>query len=80
MTIALWCLLAALSGTALAWGQEGDVPPRPVAADVGVEVLTRGPVHEAFAEAVMSNPEPGLIISKAPPTPIEELPPELIHG
>ena len=40
------------------------------------EVLTRGPVHEAFAESVSYDPEAGLIISTAPPEDIEELPPE----
>jgi hypothetical protein len=42
----------------------------------GVEVLTRGPVHEAFAETVSFNPEPGIVIPKAPPEAIEELPPD----
>ncbi len=43
-------------------------------AEDGVEVLTRGPVHEAFAEAVSFDPQPGLIVTSAPPEPIEELP------
>lgn len=47
-----------------------------VEADADVQILTRGPVHEAFAESVSSQPEPGLIVSVAPPEPIEELPPE----
>lgn len=42
----------------------------------GAEVLTRGPVHEAFAGMVTFNPEPGVVISKAPPEVIEEMPPE----
>ena len=41
----------------------------------GVEVLTRGPVHEAFAGMVTFNPVPGVIVTKAPPVPIEEVPP-----
>jgi hypothetical protein len=41
-----------------------------------VEVLTRGPVHEAFAESVSFDPQPGMIIRSAPPENIEELPPE----
>jgi hypothetical protein len=41
----------------------------------GAEVLTRGPVHEAFAGIVTFNPEPGVIVTKAPPVPIEEIPP-----
>jgi len=41
-----------------------------------VQVLTRGPVHEAFAESISYEPQPGLIISSRVPEPIEELPPE----
>ena len=41
-----------------------------------VQVLTRGPVHEAFAETVTFDPEPGIVIPKAPPAAIEELPPD----
>jgi hypothetical protein len=44
--------------------------------DDGYEVLTRGPVHEAFAGTVTYDPEPGIIIDTAPPAAIEELPPE----
>jgi hypothetical protein len=39
-------------------------------------VLTRGPVHEAFAETVTFDPEPGIVVPKAPPAAIEELPPD----
>ena len=42
----------------------------------GVQVLTRGPVHEAFAETVTFDPEPGIVVPKAPPAAIEELPPD----
>ena len=41
----------------------------------GVQVLTRGPVHEAFAGMVTYNPEPGIVVTKAPPAAIEEIPP-----
>lgn len=47
-----------------------------VEADSDVQILTRGPVHEAFAESVSAQPEAGLIVAVAPPEPIEELPPE----
>ena len=40
------------------------------------EVMTRGPVHEAFATAVTFDPQPGLTISVKPPEPVDELPPE----
>src|SRR5262249_23629866 len=42
----------------------------------GVEVLTKGPVHEAYAEPETVNPEPGPIVPKQPPEAIEEVPPE----
>lgn len=45
-------------------------------ADQGVEVLTRGPVHEAFAETITFDPQPGIVVPKAPPEAIEELPPD----
>jgi hypothetical protein len=51
-------------------GQEGQ--PQQDAA----EELTRGPIHEAFAGPVVFNPKPGVIVPKAPPAPIEELPPD----
>ncbi|RYD23153.1 MAG: hypothetical protein EOP88_05425, partial [Verrucomicrobiaceae bacterium] len=42
----------------------------------GAEVLTRGPVHEAFASAVSYNAEVGIIVSNRPPDVIDELPPD----
>jgi len=42
----------------------------------GVQVLTRGPVHEAFAETVTFNPEPGILVPRAPRAIIEEVPPD----
>ena len=41
-----------------------------------MEVLTRGPVHEAFAETMTFDPEPGIVVRKAAPEAIEEMPPE----
>ena len=38
------------------------------------QALTRGPLHEAFAE-VYAEPEPGLTVEKEPPEPIDEIPP-----
>ena len=35
-----------------------------------------GPIHEAFAQPVDIQPEPGPIIPKAPPAAVEELPPD----
>ncbi len=41
-----------------------------------VQVLTRGPVHEAFAEPVSFEPAAAVIVSRAPVQPIEEIPPD----
>ena len=72
------CVVTALVilGSGFGWdaaiaAQEGRTD-----AEDGVEVLTRGPVHEAFAETVTFDPEPGVVVTKAPPESIEELPPE----
>lgn len=46
------------------------------ASENGVEELTRGPVHEAFAASVSYNPEPGILVRSAPPSLIEEIPPD----
>jgi hypothetical protein len=41
-----------------------------------IQVLDSGPIHEAFAEAIAFDPEPGIVAPKAPPALIEEIPPE----
>jgi WXXGXW repeat (2 copies) len=41
-----------------------------------VEVLARGPVHEAYAEPSEREPAPTPIIPKEPPKPVEEVPPD----
>lgn len=76
-TIASWLLAGAL----IVCG--GDLTGRPLVAQdsqaestEGIEVLTRGPVHEAFAGTISFHPEAGVVVPKAPPEPIEELPPE----
>ncbi len=50
-------------------------PPDPTPRD-GVEVLARGPVHEAFAEPTQTRPEPSVVEPKQPPAAIDELPPD----
>jgi hypothetical protein len=60
-------------------GNQGDPAPGaadPAASNDEMEVLTRGPVHEAFAETVSLNPQPGPVVPKAAPEAIEELPPD----
>lgn len=70
------------SGIVLGSGAGLFIFPIPAAAqaatdEAGYEELTRGPVHEAFAESVNFNPTPGIIVDVAPPDPVDELPPEL---
>jgi hypothetical protein len=49
--------------------------PDPMQQD-GVEVLTRGPVHEAYAAPEGLDPKPTPIVPKAPPEPVPEQPPD----
>ncbi len=70
-----------LTTTTLAVGQD-TAPPIPASApavESGAEldVLTRGPVHEAFAEQSSPNPRAGIIASTAPPEPVNEVPPDM---
>ncbi len=73
-----WCMVAALAalGTCCALHKTILAQPSPSNAEQGVQVLTRGPVHEAFAETVTFDAEPGIVVPKAPPAAIEELPPD----
>ncbi|MEX2560768.1 MAG: hypothetical protein WD403_12680, partial [Pirellulales bacterium] len=73
-----WCRVVALAALGVNFGSNEACAARPAAADAeeGVEVLTRGPVHEAFADTVTFDPEPGIVVPRAPPAAIEELPPE----
>jgi len=52
------------------------VEKTPLMPEEDVQVLASGPVHEAFAEAVALNPEPGITAPKAPPPLIKEIPPD----
>src|SRR5947209_2617983 len=72
-------LLALAAMAAIAAGTRPPIAQQvPVADDgSGMQVLTQGPVHEAFAEPVVYDPQPSPVIPKQPPAPIEEIPPEL---
>jgi len=79
------------AGAAIAYAQPTLVDPNqppvnpPVAATENVtpanneqvEVVTRGPVHEAFAESLQVDTKNQLVVEKKPPDPIEEVPPEV---
>lgn len=56
-------------------GLAGWLTASTYAAD-GIEVLARGPVHEAYAEPSEREPKPSPVIPKEPPKAIEELPPD----
>ena len=62
--------------SALMAGAALIAPAQVYAQQQGVEELTRGPVHEAFATTVNYDPEPGLLVRTAPPEMIEEIPPD----
>src|SRR5579864_6730428 len=55
-------------------GQAQNAPP-PIPAEEQPEVLTRGPVHEAFAEPVTMQNQAGVVAPTQPPPNIEETPP-----
>jgi hypothetical protein len=60
--------------------QAQDAPPAAPAPEEidsqGAQVLTRGPVHEAFATPVVHDPAPGPVVPKEPPAPVPELAPD----
>ncbi|HEY2414429.1 MAG TPA: hypothetical protein VGI40_19445 [Pirellulaceae bacterium] len=71
----------------LAWAQPELTPPAPPpnalppnvlpeqpAEQEGVEALTKGPIHEAFADPAMPDPQPSPVIAKAPPADVPEQP------
>jgi hypothetical protein len=72
-TIALAGMLTCLAVRGPLVAQDIDVN---VNINTGVQIETRGPVHEAFAEPVVFGAEPALAVAQPPPQPIDELPPE----
>lgn len=52
-----------------------DLPQIPEVPE-DLNVLTRGPLHEAFASAHQADPQPATLVFKAPPELIDEVPPE----
>ncbi len=54
----------------------GDSGQIEIGVESEYETLTRGPLHEAFAEPIVANPEPGFIVLQSPPPPINEIAPE----
>ncbi|HMO35662.1 MAG TPA: YXWGXW repeat-containing protein [Gemmatales bacterium] len=75
-----WCMVSTTLLVVLASlhpvSQAQDTSRNGQPADNGQEILTRGPIHEAFGQPTVFNPKPGLLIPKKPPQPVEELPPD----
>lgn len=75
-------LIAAVLGRTNNLAAQQNVPPGQTLQQVesveqqGVETLTRGPIHEAFAEVVPYDPQPGITVPNQPPEPVNEIPPE----
>ena len=69
-------LLPAVAAVIAAALPVGAVPNDPAHGENEMEVLAYGPVHEAFAETVAFDPEPGIIVPKAPSESINEIPPD----
>lgn len=44
--------------------------------DRELDLLTKGPLHEAFAELPQNNPEPNPLVTRQPPETVKELPPK----
>ena len=75
MKTVIMILMAMVMATGTLYGQATDQPP-PIPSEEQPEVLTRGPINEAFAQPVNLEEESGFIAPKAPPADIEETPPE----
>ncbi|UCF84883.1 MAG: hypothetical protein JSV50_04420, partial [Desulfobacteraceae bacterium] len=76
--IQCFCMVVTLTAFGLGFGPRTIIAAEETAPipDEDVQVLTSGPIHEAFAEPVTLDPEPGIIAPKAPPALIEEIPPQ----
>jgi hypothetical protein len=81
MTSRFWLSLTAAFAVGLlslgpVTAQQDQPPPPPPGATEGVDVQARGPVHEAYAEPTDARPEPTPLVTKQPPDPVPEVPPD----
>lgn len=85
MVVRLVFAVAALPGVATLGGRpvaaQSTLPAGSVAlsgapTDKNLEILTRGPVHEAFAQPIVFDPQPGVVVPKQPPDPVNEVAPD----
>jgi hypothetical protein len=70
-------LAALLFAQPRGWSQEPPpLPTMDATANDAVQVQTRGPIHEAYAQPFNQTPQPGPVVPKQPPDPIAEVPPD----
>ena len=65
------------AGQAVAEPMPAGQPAAAPAAQDGMQVLEQGPVHEAFAEPVVLEAAARVKVDRAPPDPVNEVPPEV---
>ena len=71
--LAVWASVAWAAGFAQSSAVAAQYAPESFPS--GIEVMTRGAVHEAFGGPINYNPEPGTVVAVDPPSLINELPP-----
>ena len=74
LAVAVW-LATTVPGRGQSPEQQAAPPDAPPPVPKGVEVMARGPVHEAFATPT-GDPVPTKPIAKQPPQALEEMPPQ----
>jgi len=74
MKSAMMIVMTLIMATAMLYGEATGQPP-PMPAEEHPEVLTRGPVNEAFAQPVNLEIQAGFTAPTEPPPNIEEIPP-----
>jgi hypothetical protein len=68
--------LLASSSLAAVLALARQLPAREDQPSDDIEVLARGPVHEALAEPTEVRPQPSPVVPRQPPAPVDELPPD----
>jgi hypothetical protein len=74
MKTAIMIVMAMVMATGALSGEAAEQPP-PIPSEEQPEVMTRGPVNEAFAQPVNLADQTGFIVPTEPPANIEEVPP-----
>jgi hypothetical protein len=74
MKTVIMIVMAMVIATGALYGEATEQPP-PIPSEEQPEVLTRGPINEAFAKPVNLEDQRGLIAPTEPPANIDEVPP-----